>query len=108
MRSLSRDRGVNCHGQARGSTRREIPEAKTIRQDIQRLQAEVCKLQDWVKYKGLRVIVVFEGREAAGKGGTIRAITERVSPRAFRSRKDADVYPALHATFSGCQGDRHL
>jgi polyphosphate kinase 2 (PPK2 family) len=41
-------------------------------------------LQDWVKYKGLRVIVVFEGRAAAGKGGTIRAITERVSPRVFR------------------------
>jgi polyphosphate kinase 2 len=41
-------------------------------------------LQDWVKYKGLRVMVVFEGRDAAGKGGTIRAITERVSPRVFR------------------------
>src|SRR5215510_2449960 len=49
-----------------------------------RLQAELCKLQAWVKYKGLRVIVVFEGRDAAGKGGTIRAITERVSPRVFR------------------------
>jgi polyphosphate kinase 2 len=49
-----------------------------------RLQAELCKLQDWVKYKGLRVIVIFEGRDAAGKGGTIRALTERVSPRVFR------------------------
>ena len=49
-----------------------------------KLQAELCKLQDWVKYKGLRVIIVFEGRDAAGKGGTIRAITERVSPRVFR------------------------
>jgi polyphosphate kinase 2 len=48
------------------------------------LQAELCKLQDWVKYKGLRIILVFEGRDAAGKGGTIRAITERVSPRVFR------------------------
>ena len=44
------------------------------------LQAELCKLQDWVKYKGLRVIIVFEGRDAAGKGGTIRALTERVVP----------------------------
>jgi polyphosphate kinase 2 (PPK2 family) len=44
----------------------------------------LCKLQQWVVHKGLRVIVVFEGRDAAGKGGTIKAITERVSPRAFR------------------------
>jgi polyphosphate kinase 2 len=52
--------------------------------ELRRLQAELCKLQDWVKHKGLRIIVVFEGRDAAGKGGTIRAITERVSPRVFR------------------------
>lgn len=52
--------------------------------ELRRLQGELCKLQDWVKYKGLRVIVVFEGRDAAGKGGTIRAMTERVSPRVFR------------------------
>jgi polyphosphate kinase 2 len=57
---------------------------KKYEKEIRRLQAELCKLQDWVKYKGLRVIVIFEGRDAAGKGGTIRAITERVSPRVFR------------------------
>ena len=57
---------------------------KEYEKKIRRLQAELCKLQDWVKHKGLRVIVVFEGRDAAGKGGTIRAITERVSPRVFR------------------------
>jgi polyphosphate kinase 2 len=57
---------------------------KKYDKELRRLQAELCKLQDWVKYKGLRVIVVFEGRDAAGKGGTIRAITERVSPRIFR------------------------
>ena len=57
---------------------------KRYDEELDRLQAELCKLQDWVKYKGLRVIVVFEGRDAAGKGGTIRAITERVSPRVFR------------------------
>jgi len=57
---------------------------KEYEKEIRRLQAELCKLQDWVKYKGLRVMVVFEGRDAAGKGGTIRAITERVSPRVFR------------------------
>ncbi|HET6406801.1 MAG TPA: polyphosphate kinase 2, partial [Chthoniobacteraceae bacterium] len=49
------------------------------------LQGELCKLQEWVKHKGLRVIIVFEGRDAAGKGGTIRALTERVSPRVFRT-----------------------
>ena len=53
--------------------------------ELRRLQGELCKLQDWIKYKGLRVVVIFEGRDAAGKGGTIRAITERTSPRVFRS-----------------------
>ena len=57
---------------------------KAYEKELRRLQGELCKLQDWLKYKGLRVIVVFEGRDAAGKGGTIRAITERVSPRVFR------------------------
>jgi polyphosphate kinase len=57
---------------------------KDYEKQMRGIQAELCKLQDWVKYKGLRVIVIFEGRDAAGKGGTIRAITERVSPRVFR------------------------
>jgi polyphosphate kinase 2 len=57
---------------------------KQYEKDLRLLQAELCKLQEWVKHKGLRVIVVFEGRDGAGKGGTIRAITERVSPRVFR------------------------
>jgi polyphosphate kinase 2 len=57
---------------------------KEYEEELVRLQAELCKLQDWVKHKGLRIIVVFEGRDGAGKGGTIRAITERVSPRVFR------------------------
>ena len=48
------------------------------------LQVRLCHLQRWVKEKGLRVVVVFEGRDGAGKGGTIRAITERLSPRVFR------------------------
>src|SRR6188474_3899950 len=57
---------------------------KKFEKELTRLQGQLCVLQDWVKEKGLRVIVVFEGRDAAGKGGTIRAITERVSPRVFR------------------------
>ena len=52
--------------------------------ELRKLQGELCNLQEWVKYKGLRVIIVFEGRDAAGKGGTIKALTERVSPRVFR------------------------
>ena len=58
--------------------------SKEYVKQLRRLQAELCRLQDWVKHKGLRVIVVFEGRDGAGKGGTIRALTERVSPRVFR------------------------
>ncbi len=58
--------------------------SKEYDKELRKLQQELCKLQEWVKYKGLRVVVVFEGRDAAGKGGTIRAITERVSPRVFR------------------------
>ena len=57
---------------------------KDYEKELERLQEELCKLQDWVKAKGLRIIVLFEGRDAAGKGGTIKAITDRVSPRVFR------------------------
>ena len=57
---------------------------KDYEKDLRKLQVELCKLQDWVKYRGRRVIVVMEGRDGAGKGGTIKAITERVSPRVFR------------------------
>ncbi len=71
------------------SEKKHDKQAKRLKQkkyekELRRLQAELCMLQDWVKAKGLRVIVIFEGRDAAGKGGTIRAITERVSPRVFR------------------------
>ena len=58
--------------------------AKEYEKELRKLQARLCQLQDWVKHKGLRVIIVFEGRDAAGKGGTIKALTERVSPRVFR------------------------
>ena len=57
---------------------------KKYEKQLRKLQAELCYLQDWVKHKGMRIMVVFEGRDGAGKGGTIRAITERVSPRVFR------------------------
>src|SRR5512145_2915126 len=57
---------------------------KKYMKELRKLQGELCQLQEWVKFKGLRVVIVFEGRDAAGKGGTIKAITERVSPRIFR------------------------
>jgi polyphosphate kinase 2 len=57
---------------------------KQYENELRRLQARLCKLQEWVRRKRLRVIIVFEGRDGAGKGGAIRAITERVSPRVFR------------------------
>jgi polyphosphate kinase 2 len=58
--------------------------SKQYAKELQKLQTELCRMQEWVKLKGLRVMVIFEGRDAAGKGGTIKAITERVSPRVFR------------------------
>jgi polyphosphate kinase 2 len=73
---------------------------KAYEKELERLQGKLCELQDWVKLKGLKVVVVFEGRDGAGKGGTIRAITERVSPRVFRvvalpapsSRESSQMY----------------
>src|SRR5262245_22346854 len=57
---------------------------KAYEKQLRRLQTELCTLQDWIVHKGLRVIVLFEGRDAAGKGGTIKALLDRVSPRVFR------------------------
>jgi polyphosphate kinase 2 len=58
--------------------------SKTYEKELRKLHEELVKLQEWVRHKGLKVCVVFEGRDGAGKGGTIKAITERVSPRVFR------------------------
>jgi polyphosphate kinase 2 len=57
---------------------------KEYAKELKRLHVELVKLQEWVKQKGVKVCIVFEGRDGAGKGGTIKAITERVSPRVFR------------------------
>jgi polyphosphate kinase 2 len=57
---------------------------KTYQRELTKLHVEMVKLQQWVVHKGLKVCIVFEGRDGAGKGGTIKAITERVSPRVFR------------------------
>src|ERR1700744_3217737 len=58
---------------------------KKYAKELRKLQVKLCKLQDWVKYKGLSVIIIFERRDGAGKGGTMKAISERVSPRVFRT-----------------------
>ena len=57
---------------------------KDYERELARLHVELVKLQQWVQHKGVKVCIVFEGRDGAGKGGTIKAITERVSPRVFR------------------------
>src|SRR5262245_61932043 len=57
---------------------------KRFEKELRKLQTELSLLQDWIVQEGVRAIIVFEGRDAAGKGGTIKAITERVSPRVFR------------------------
>jgi polyphosphate kinase len=66
------------------SLRRQNSNARNTKRNCAKLQIEVSKLQEWVRHKGLRIIVIFEGRDAAGKGGAINALTERVSPRVFR------------------------
>lgn len=63
----------------------ERMKGKLYEKELRKLQVELCHLQKWVTSKGLRVIVLFEGRDAAGKGGTIKALTEKVSPRVFRT-----------------------
>jgi polyphosphate kinase len=57
---------------------------KDYQRELRKLHEELVKLQEWVVFKGLKVCIVFEGRDGAGKGGTIKALTERVSPRVFR------------------------
>ena len=69
---------------AESSMNKKALSGKQYEKELRKLQAKLCLLQDWAKTTGARVIIVFEGRDAAGKGGVIKAITERVSPRVFR------------------------
>ena len=57
---------------------------KRYEQELARLQIELVKLQEWIKHKGLKVVVIFEGRDAAGKGGTIKRFRENINPRVAR------------------------
>jgi polyphosphate kinase len=71
-------------GNGNGDKSKDKLSRKEYEEELRRLHVELVKLQQWVLHKGLKVCVVFEGRDGAGKGGTIKAITERVSPRVFR------------------------
>jgi Polyphosphate kinase 2 (PPK2)/XFP C-terminal domain len=75
---------VETVAQATKEGAKEKLKEKTYLKKLRKLQEEVCTLQDWVKHTGQRIVIVFEGRDAAGKGGIIRALTERVNPRVFR------------------------
>jgi len=89
---------------------------KDYEKELRKLQVELCHLQDWIKTAGARVIVVFEGRDAAGKGGTIKAITERVSPRVFRlvalpaptDREKTQMFIQRYIALSSGRRNRHL
>jgi len=58
--------------------------SKRYRKELKRMQIELVKLQEWIKHQGLKVVVIFEGRDAAGKGGTIKRIIQRMNPRICR------------------------
>jgi len=86
---------------------------KEYTEALRQLQTELCLMQDWVKATGQRIIIVFEGRDAAGKGGCIRAITERVSPRVFRivalpapsDREKSQIYIQRYLTHFPAAGE---
>jgi polyphosphate kinase 2 (PPK2 family) len=90
---------------------------KDYDKELRKLQVDLCDLQVWVKNTGARIIILFEGRDAAGKGGTIKALTERVSPRIFRvvalpapsDRQKTQMFMQRYIEFfSRCGRDRDL
>ncbi|HVJ30682.1 MAG TPA: polyphosphate kinase 2, partial [Gammaproteobacteria bacterium] len=82
-RKNRKDDGANSHAAGEATPKEEMA-GKDYDKELRKLHEELVSLQDWVKHEGLKVCVIFEGRDGAGKGGTIKAITERVSPRVFR------------------------
>ena len=90
---------------------------KEFEKELAKLQVELTRLQTWVQATGARIIVIFEGRDTAGKGGVISRITARTSPRVYRHvalptplrpREDAGLRPALHRAFPGGGRDHPL
>src|SRR5690242_4708202 len=88
MATKKKDKHERHHGEARSSQAEAGPPAKMKTKEYERemrlLHGELVAMQEWVKATGAKICIVFEGRDTAGKGGTIKAITERVSPRVFR------------------------
>jgi polyphosphate kinase 2 len=82
--TLAPDLADRAHRPGKEKRRPERLKRRKYEKELRKLQAKLCLLQEWVRHEELRVIIVFEGRDAAGKGGVIKAITERVSPRIFR------------------------
>jgi polyphosphate kinase 2 len=82
---MSKDRAKKAKGgPGADAAAREKLSGKEYEKELEKLHVELVKLQEWVKAAGEKIVIVFEGRDGAGKGGTIKAITERVSPRVFR------------------------
>src|SRR5258705_9177767 len=81
---MNRKKKGNGGASAKDAAPSEKLKGKAYAKQLSKLHVELVRLQEWVKYKGLKICIVFEGRDGAGKGGTIKAITERVSPRVFR------------------------
>ena len=87
--------------------------SKEYEKELAKLHVELVKLQEWVKLKGLKVCIIFEGRDGAGKGGVIKAITERVSPRVFRvvalpaptEREKTQMYPQRYMSHLPAAGE---
>jgi polyphosphate kinase 2 (PPK2 family) len=79
----TKNKGKTPHGAKRNDEGAKKLSRKRYEEELATLQMELVKLQTWVRRKGLRVVVIFEGRDAAGKGGVIKRITERVSPASF-------------------------
>src|SRR5689334_11802543 len=75
---------AESNGHEESATRKKKLKGKQYDKELTRLHVELVRMQEWVKHKGLKICIVFEGRDGAGKGGTIKAITDRVSPRVFR------------------------
>ncbi len=80
---------------------------ETYEKEIYKLQVELIKLQEWIKDQKLKVVVIFEGRDAAGKGGVIKTITERLNPRFCRvvalgvpTEKEKTQFPAIYTSFA--------
>ncbi len=101
MKGEKEEKKMKENGEENGAKAREKLKTKEYEKELAKLHVELVKLQEWVKLKGLKVCIVLEGRDGAGKGGVIKAITERVSPRVFRvvalpaptEREKTQMYP---------------